>query len=408
MTRRLIGVVGLAIFLSPGFAADWPQYQGPERTGVSSETGLLLNWARDGLPQKLWEKAIGAGYSGPVVAGERVIVFHRVEGEEVVGSLDAASGKGQWRFAYACRYSDSYGKGDGPRATPLIAGGRVYTLGADGQLHCLELENGKKVWERSLKDDYQAKLGFFGIATSPILEGDLLLINAGGRDAGIVALHKDTGKEVWKATSDEASYSSPVAATIAGKRHVFFFTREGIVDLDPKSGAVRFSKRWRARINASVNAAAPLPLDDHVFFSSSYATGAIVLRVADGKFDEVWKNDESLSCHYNSAVRQGDYLYGIDGRQEEGARLRCIDWKTGKVMWSQERFGCGSIILAEGHLIVLDEAGDLVLIEATPQAYREKARASVLGRPTRALIALSNGRLYARDDKKLVCLNLKK
>lgn len=389
------------------FAADWPQYQGPERNGVSSETGLLLNLPKDG-PPKLWEKAVGEGFSGPVIQGNRCILFHRVGDEEVVESLDASSGKEQWKYAYPTRYRDSYGKGDGPRATPVIAGGRVYTLGAEGTLHCLDLENGKRVWSRSLMEGYGARPGFFGIATSPIVEGDLLLVNVGGKEAGIVAFNKNDGKEVWKATDHEASYSSPVAATIAGKRQIFFFTREGIVILDPASGAVRFSKRWRSRNNASVNAAAPLVIDDHVFFSSSYATGAILLHVGDGKFDEVWKSDEALSCHYNSAVRRGDYVYGIDGRQEEGARLRCIEWKTGKVQWTKEQFGCGSIILADGHLIVLDESGDLVVVEATPEGYREKSRASVLSRPTRALPALANGRLYARDDKKLICLNLKK
>src|SRR5262249_26076456 len=157
----------------------------------------------------------------------------------------------RWKFAYPTRYNDDFGKGDGPRSTPLVAGGRVYTLGAEGTLHCLELETGKKVWERPLNEDYQVRKGVFGVSTSPLLDGDLLLVNVGGKGAGIVAFARDTGKEVWRATGHEASYASPVAATIAGTRHVIFFTREGIVSLNPKDGTVRFSKHWRSRMNAS-------------------------------------------------------------------------------------------------------------------------------------------------------------
>jgi outer membrane protein assembly factor BamB len=288
-----------------------------------------------------------------------------------------------------------------------VAGNRVYTLGAEGRLHCLDLDTGRKVWDRSVNDDYRVRKGFFGVATSPLVEGDLLLLNVGGKGAGIVAFHKDTGKEVWRATDHEASYSSPVAATVQGTRHVFFFTREGIVSVDPRTGAVRFSKRWRARINASVNAATPVVVDDLVFYSACYNTGAILLRLGPDGPHEVWKSDDVLSNHYGTSIHGAGYLYGFDGRQEERARLRCVELKTGQIAWTREDFGCGSLMWADGHLIVLSEDGDLVLLEATPTAYREKARAAVLGKPCRAQIALANGRLYARDSNRLICLNLK-
>jgi outer membrane protein assembly factor BamB len=397
------GVVGAA----PVAAADWPQFLGPTRNGVSTETGLAASWPKDG-PPVLWDRDVGAGYSGPVVAGERLILFHRDGDDEVVECLDAATGKGRWKFAYPTRYNDDFGKGDGPRSTPLIAGKRVYTLGAEGTLHCLDLETGKKVWERSLNEDYQVRKGFFGVATSPLLEGDLLLINVGGKGAGIVALARDTGKEVWKATDHQASYASPVAATIDGARHVVFFTREGVVSLDPKDGAVRFSKHWRSRMNASVNAATPLVIGDQVFVSACYDTGALLLRVRKDGAEEVWQSEDALSCHYDTAVAHGGYLYGIDGRQEQRARLRCVELKTGKVRWTREDFGCGSLLLADGKLIILNEDGDLVLVEPTPEAYREKARAHVLTSPCRSPLALANGRLYGRDGKKLVCWDLRK
>ncbi len=391
----------------PAAAADWPQFLGPTRNGISTETDLLTSWPAKG-PPVLWERAVGAGFSGPVVVGPWLILFHRVGDKEVVECLEAATGKSRWKADYPTAYRDDYGKGDGPRSTPLVAGGRVFTLGAEGRLHCLDLNTGKVLWQRALHEDYQVPRNFFGVGTSPLLEGGLVIVNVGGKGAGVVALDQNTGKEVWRATDQHASYASPVAATIAGTRHLFVFTREGLVSLDPKTGAVRFSKRWRSRFQASVNAATPLVIGDYLFLSASYNTGAVLLRVhADGA-DEVWKGDNILSNHYSTSVAYQGFLYGFDGRQEEGARLRCVELKTGKVRWTREPFGCGSLILVGGNLIILAENGDLVSVEATPDAYHEKSRAAVLARPCRAPIALAEGRLFARDERKLVCWDLRK
>ncbi len=388
-------------------AADWPQFLGPMRNGISQETGLAGAWPKEG-PRVVWERGVGQGWSSPVVAGDRLILFHRIGDHEVVECLDAATGKERWKFEDATGYVDDFGFDPGPRSTPLIAGQHVYALGAEGRMHCLELATGKKVWERALSEDYQAAKGFFGVATSPVLERDLLLVNIGGKNAGIVALNKDTGKEAWKATNHAASYSSPVVATIDGARHALFFTREGIVSLDPATGKVRFTKHWRSRNNASVNAATPIVVGREVFFSACYETGAILLTAKKDRFEEVWSNDESMSNHYGTSIYQDGHLYGFHGRQERKAALRCIDWKTGQVQWTKERFGCGSMILADGKLIILTEDGDLVLAEASPKAYKELARAPVLGPACRAQIALANGRLYARDTKKLICLELRR
>src|SRR5262249_15119874 len=253
-------------------------------------------------PSLLWEKQIGAGFSGPVVAGDRLIVFHRQGDEAVVVCLNAQDGAEQWTFKYPTDYRDDFGFDEGPRSTPLIADRRVYTLGAEGKLHCLDLPSGKKVWERSLIPEYQVRKGFFGVATSPLLEGNLLLINVGGKDAGIVAFEKDSGREVWRATNHEASYSSPVSATFDGRRSAIFLTREGIVLLDPQTGRVRESRRWRSRMHASVNAATPVVIEDTIFFSSCYGVGAVLLRVRPDHMEELWKNDESMSNHYNTCV----------------------------------------------------------------------------------------------------------
>ncbi len=391
----------------PLAAADWPQLLGPNRDGRSPETGLRDGWAASG-PPVVWEKPAGAGFSGPVVAGERLVFVHRLENVEVVACLDAATGKEQWHFDYPTAYVDDFGFDEGPRSTPVIAGERVYTLGAEGRLHCLDLRTGAKAWSRALATDYGVRKSYFGVGTSPVVEGDLLLVNVGGPNAGIVGLDRETGKEIWRATNHDASYSSPVVATLGGRRTGVFFTREGIVLLEPKTGRVTYQKHWRARINASVNAATPLVAGDVVFVSASYGTGAIALRARPDGVDELWKSDDVLSAHYSTGVIDRGFVYGFDGRQEEGARLRCIELQTGKVRWTQEGFGCGSVILADGKLILLSEKGELVLAEANPDAYKEKARAAVLGNPVRSPIALADGRLYARDGKKLVCWNLRR
>jgi len=387
-------------------AADWPQFLGPERNGISKESNLIKNWGKDG-PKVVWEKEVGEGYSGPVVVKGMVILFHRQGDQEVVEALNADTGKQVWSSSYETQYEDDLGKGNGPRSTPLVANGFVYTLGAEGKLHCLDLNSGKKEWERDLAKDYPFRKGFFGVATSPLIEGDNIVINIGCRTAGIVALNKKTGKESWKATSQEASYSSPTVATIDGKRQLVFLTREGLVTLDPETGKILHEKRWRSRMAASVNAATPVVVDNQVFLSACYGTGAVLLKIAKDGLEEVWKSDETLSNHFNTSIHHDGYLYGVDGRQEEGPQLRCVELKSGKVKWSEKRFGCASLILADGRFYTLTENGDMILFEASPTAYRELARSSVLTAPCRSPLALAEGRLYARDNKKLVCWDVK-
>jgi len=395
---RVLVSVTILFLVAAAHAADWPQFLGPARDSRSPETGLLDTFGAKG-PKVLWQHDVGEGFSSPVVAGDKVILFHRLGNEEVVECLDAAKGTPVWKFPYPTAYRDGFGKGNGPRATPTVAGKQVFTYGAEGKLHCLDLEKGTRVWERDLAKDYEPRPSFFGIGMSPIVEGDLVLVNVGGRDAGIVAMHRDTGKEAWKATSHEASYASPVAATIDGVRHVFFFTREGLVSLDLKKGDVRFSKRWRARINASVNATSPVVVGNEVFVTASYNTGGLLAKVKANGIDEVWSNDSSLSSHFSNCVAHDGLLFGFDGRQEEGGKLRCIDWKTGAVQWTKDGLGCGTLLFADGKLFVLSEEGELVLIEAA-KTYREKARARVLSAgPCRAHLALSKRpALWARQQ----------
>jgi outer membrane protein assembly factor BamB len=404
--RSAVPVVLLAATL---LGADWPQFLGPARNGTSAEKGLNWNWPDKG-PTVVWSKAVGAGFSGPVVADGKVILFHRVDDDEVIDALDPATGKELWRYKSPTQYRDDFGFDEGPRATPTVAGARVFALGAEGTLSAVELATGKKIWARSLKADYDAPKGYFGIACSPLVVGDKVLVNVGVKGAGIVAFDAATGKELWKATDDAASYSSPALAEFGGAARAVFLTRQGLAIVDPADGAVLARLTWRARLNASVNAATPLVRDDLIFLSSSYNTGAILLRAAKKgeSVAEVWKGDDIISNHYNTSVLSGDYLYGIDGRQEAGPRLRCVEFKTGKVVWTKDGFGCAVLTLVDGVVLALTEAGDLVAFDASPKGYKERVRASILSKPCRAAPALADGRLYARDVKKLICVSLKK
>ena len=227
----------------------------------------------------MWKKDIGAGFSAPVVAQGKLILFHRVVDKEVVDALDAATGRGIWSFSYPTLYRDDFGFDEGPRGVPTIADGRVYTFGAEGMLHCIDFATGKKIWSVDTRATFEVKKGYFGAAGSPLVEGGKVIMNIGGAHAGLVAFDAATGKTLWTATNHEASYSSGVAVTIQGARHALFFTRAGFVDVDPATGKIRYEFPWRARLQASVNVATPIVVDVMVFLSSSYGPGAVLLQI---------------------------------------------------------------------------------------------------------------------------------
>lgn len=396
----------LLLLVSPVVRADdWPQFLGPKRNGTSEEKGLLKTWPKDG-PSLRWEKEVGEGFSGPVVAGQDLIVFHRVKDEEVVDCWNALTGKEAWTFRYPTRYEDSLGKGDGPRSTPLIRADRIITLGAEGKLHCLD-RTGKKVWMRDLLKEYSVPPSFFGVGTSPLAADDRVLVNVGAKGAGIVAFSLKDGSEAWKATEDQPSYSSPVLYQEGDKKWAVFFTREGVAVLDAAKGEVLYQQRWRARIAASVNAATPLLVGDRAFFSTCYDTGGLMLKLGK-KVEEVWRGEEVMDNHYSTCVLHEGHLYGFHGRQEAGPALRCVDLKTMKVRWSEERFGCGSMALADGRLVILLESGELVQVDPSPERYVELSRFKAFNAPPcRAHLALASGHLYARDARKMACWDLR-
>ena len=387
-------------------AQQWPQFLGPSRDGTYSGPPLAARWP-GGRPPRLWARSVGAGFAGPAVVGDRVILFHRVGGREVVEALAAGTGETLWRYEYATSYRDDFGFDEGPRSVPAVVDGRVFTFGAQGQLHAINLENGSGIWNHDTHDLYQVRKGFFGAAGTPLVEDGRVIANVGGRRGGIVAFDAETGAELWTATTDEASYSSPVGATFDGRRYALVFTRTGLVGLDAASGEVRFQKRWRSRLGASVNAATPLVVGDLVFISSSYGTGAALLRVDGRRLVEEWTGDDSMTNHYSTAVLHAGVLYGYHGRQEYSPSLRAVDLETGAVRWSEDRFGAGTITLAGDRLVILRETGELVLAEASTEGFVPLAQADILPGTVRAYPALAEGRLYARNTDTLVAVDLR-
>jgi outer membrane protein assembly factor BamB len=386
---------------------DWPQFLGPDRNGVYDGAPLLETWGATG-PRVVWRKQVGQGFSGPVVVENRLILFHRVENREVVEAFDARTGASEWQYGYPTAYRDDFGFDEGPRAVPVIADGVVYTYGAEGQLHAIDLASGKKIWSEDAMRRFKVPKGFFGAAGSPLVENGRVLANIGGDKAGIVAFDAKTGKVLWTATDDQASYSSAVSATLGGRRLAVFLTRAGLVGLDPANGMVQFQRRWRARIAASVNAATPLVIGDLLFVSAQYGPGAAVMRVEGSTLTDLWASDDVLSNHYATSVYLDGHLYGFHGRQEFGPSFRAVELRTGKVRWSQEQFRAGNVTLAGNRLLILREGGELIIAAASPEAFRPIARAQILPATVRAYPALADGFLYVRNENTLVCLDLRR
>lgn len=374
-------------------AADWPQWLGPSRDGTTAET---VTWA-DGEPRRIWKFTAGRGFAGPAVSGGRAYLFHRRENSEVLTVVEAGTGKILWETAHPTAYEDDFGFDDGPRSTPTVAEGRVFTLGANGLLVARDAKDGRTVWQFDIRSQVGAEKGFFGFACSPLVVGDAVFLNLGGTSgAGVAALETATGKVRWRRTDHEAGYASPVPGMSGGKGTVLFFTREGLVAADVADGNERFAFPWRARMSASVNAASPLVKGSETFLTASYGTGAVLLDCAGDRPRTVWTDDETLSAHYATPVRAGEFLYGFHGRQEQGPALRCVEWKTGKVRWSEDRFGAGTLIAAGDRLLILRETGELLVAAAESQAFRPIVRAQLIGQ-NRAVFAYAEGLLVARD-----------
>jgi outer membrane protein assembly factor BamB len=393
-------------------ATDWPQWRGPHRDGVSADTGLLPSWPDDLLQRrKRWEHKTGEGFSSVVVAGGRAYTLFQDGDSEAVVCWDAVTGDERWRFRYRCHYVNGFGSG--PRSTPTVDGDRVYTVGGTGLMHCLKTEpassGGEVVWAVDLLKEFHAENLKWGVSFSPLIEGDLVYVNPGGPGGySVAALNKHTGATVWHALDDPAGYSSPVAATLANRRQIVFFTGNAVLGVSPADGALYWRYSWPTQ--EGVNSATPVVVGDYVFITSAYGRGCALLKIEDdGSGGQrpalVYKNRRLLRGHFSSPVFYQGHIYGFDD-----SRLICLDFRTGQECWRvEQRFNKGSLLIADGRLIILGEYGTLALAEANPKAYRELSVVPLFDR-TRcwSVPALANGLLYVRNEEQIVCLDLER
>jgi outer membrane protein assembly factor BamB len=397
---------------------QWPSFLGPTHNAISTETRL----SRTLPPPLVWEFAKGTGYASPAIAGDRLWFVHRLADEEVVECLHAETGSRQWDFRYPTDFEDRYGYNNGPRSSPVIDGTRVFTVGALGQLHCLDTQTGRPIWRRHLATEYKIAQDFFGTASTPLVEGNLLIVNVGAsRGPCVVGLDKTTGREVWRAGKEWGpSYASPIPAVVHGKRRVFVFAggestppSGGLLSIDPANGRIDFAFPWRSRSFESVNASCPVVFDNKVFISASYRTGGALLEIRPDFTHRVAWTTPDFGLHFNTPIYRGGYLYGFDGRNEPDASLACIDASNGKVAWRvapewtetltlrgerrQQLMGTfrGSLLAADGHFLCLGEMGHLLWMDLTPGGYKELSRAWLFAaRESWALPVLSRGLLY--------------
>jgi outer membrane protein assembly factor BamB len=402
----------LVLAAGPAAAADWPQWLGPRRDNSTPET--VAAWKE--APRVLWRQPVGEGNGSPVVAGGRVFVHGKVKGQdkEEVVAYDASGGRELWRAAYPrAKFNSFYG--NGPRATPAVADGRLYTFGITGVLTCFDAATGKQLWQADTLKDLGAKNLFFGMSCSPLVEGDFVLENVGAKGASVVAFDRLKGTVAWKALDDKASYSSPIAFGTGKERQAVFLTGDGVVSLSPADGSLF----WRFPLKDALLESSTTPVragDTLVASSITYGSAGLQLETKDGKpsYKEEWK-DKSLTCYFSTPVAAGPgLLYMVTGsnplaiKSNPTATLHCVEAATGKSLWKKERIGkyhAALLRTGDGKLLLLDDAGELALLSPDPKGYRELARSKVCG-PTWAHPALSDGRLYVRDEKELICLKL--
>jgi len=411
--------VCLALFALPAGAADWPQWQGPQRDAVSKETGLLKEWPKDGPPLAWKIKGLGGGYSAPSVAGGRIFGMSYRGGDEVVWALDEKDGTEVWATTIAPAAKDIGSPGqEGPRCTPTVDGDLVYALGTAGDLVCLKVADGKEVWHKNLKKDFGGRfMARWAYCESPLIDGDKLVCTPGGKDATVVALDKKNGDVVWKASVSDgngAGYASPIVVESAGHKQYVHFLEGGLAGIDAASGKVLWQSGKGA--NRVANCATPVFSDDCVFAASAYGAGAVLVKLSkdgDGvKADEVYTT-KKMQNHHGGLVLCDGCLYGANGGNE-GGNLVCMDFKTGDVKWDErDRKGKGvkkgSVAMADGRIYYRQEDGPVILFEPSAKEYVERGR---FDQPDRSNAnawshpVVANGKLYIRDQGVLLCYDV--
>jgi outer membrane protein assembly factor BamB len=383
-------------------AFDFPGYRGRNRDGIVTGPTLVRDWAKQ-PPRQIWRQPVGRGYAGFAVVGNSAVTIEQRREEEAVVCYNTATGGERWAHSYPASFTESLG-GPGPRATPTIADGRVYSLGAMGHLVCLELATGNKVWTADiLKSDSENVR--WGMSGSPLVFDQMVVVNPGTQTAdmanrALLALDRDSGKEIWAAGSHPTGYCSPMLVNLAGRRQIVIFDGNGLAGHDPASGKELWRYEWITM--QGINVAQPIVLDgDRLFISSGYGVGCAMLKITESpKPTLVWDN-KLMRCKFTSPVLHKGFLYGLD----EGI-LVCLDSQTGERRWRDGRFGHGQLLLQDDLLVILSETGELALVEATPEQYRRLGGVQALKGRTWNYPALAGGRVYVRNDQEMACYDL--
>jgi outer membrane protein assembly factor BamB len=409
--NRFAALTVLLLVVPGASAGDWPQWLGPNRDSSTPEK--VAAW-KEPL-NVLWKQPVGEGHSSPVVAGGRVYLHTRVKDtlKEQLAAFDANTGKPIWQTPYErSKFGSPFG--NGPRATPAVVDGKVYTFGITGVLTCFEADQGTQVWQVDTLKKYKANNLFFGASCSPIVEGGLVLADVGAKGASIVAFDRGTGDEKWKALDDRASYSSPIALGQGDQRQVIFLTGARLVGLSPLDGKLFWDQPLVDKLFES--STTPTVAGD-VLLGSSVTFGSVALKMQAGpKIKELWR-EPKYTCYFSTPVAMGEHFYLVTGTNPltgglkgSAATLRCVAAATGKEEWKRDNVGTYHASLlrtGDGKLLMLEEAGDLVLLAADSKEYRELARSKICGN-TWAHPAIADGRLYVRDGGNLICVELPK
>ncbi len=375
-------------------AADWPNFRGPDHNGISKETGWASQWS-NGAPKQLWKAKVGLGFATLSVSNGRVYTTGNASDTDTVFCFDADTGKALWKNSYPAPRDAKYYEG-GTSATPTVDGDRVYTISKRGILHCLGAADGKVVWTNNLQQELGAKIPEWGFAGSFYIEGDLAILNFG--TAG-TALDKRTGKVVWTSGTDVSGYSTPMPVDAGGERAVILAIKQDVVAVKIKDGKELWRFPWKTQYD--VNAPTPILSGSKVFISSGYNHGGGVFDISQQPPKEIW-NNKNMRNHMASSILWKGHLYGIDENQ-----LRCLDFDTGEVKWTDKVSGKGALMIADGKLIVLSERGELLVAEASPAAFKPISRVQVVGGKCWAAPVLANGKIYCRTGPgDVVCVDV--
>jgi outer membrane protein assembly factor BamB len=391
-------------------ARGWPQFLGPNRNGISSETGLIEAFGPDG-PKVVWRVRGGKGMSGLAVDGKQAVTMLERGGKQWVVALDLQDGSELWSQSIADAFRNAMGPG--PRATPTISGGRIFVYTGEGILAALDQTTGAVRWQHDVVDALGAKLADYGMACSPLVVDGLVVVSVGAEGASIAAYQADTGRLAWKSGDDTAGYSSPALLTVGGRRQIVAFTGQSAVGLEPKTGAQLW--RYKYTTDFDCNIATPIAVGEDVFISSgeNHGCALLSLKPQGEKFQvsEVWKSFGPTSVMRNewqTSVLLDGFLYGLDNVGGAGpvTHLNCVNAKTGARVWQKTRFGKGNLIAADGKLYFVTVDGELVIVRANPERFEELARAKVC-EGTRQAPALLDGRLYLRDTSDIICVDIR-